>query len=104
MTIIFTTYDTDGDPYDRLYQLAGLCEASGLIGMAQDIALGAVLGLSPEDQAKIGQARELYVFDCVLPNGWAITTSPCFDIHDESTYWTYADDAHFLAAFDGGGG
>lgn len=86
----YLTYDGDGDPYDRLYQVASLCEGRGHVHIAQDIALGATLGLSPEDQAKIGQARELYVFDCVLPNGWAITTRPYFDIYEEHTYWTYS--------------
>lgn len=100
---IHLTYDCDGDPYDRLREVAALCAAGGHHYVAEEITLGLMLGLSPEDQVKIGTARELYVFDCVFPNGWAVTIVPWFDLDDESTYWTYSTDDLSVVEFGAGG-
>jgi hypothetical protein len=96
---VFLAYDCDGDPYDRLHDVAAHCTIRGHHGIADDITLGALLGLSPADQRKIATARELYVFDCVLPNGWAITTRPWYDPEDEATHWTYSTGDHAVVTF-----
>jgi len=95
----FLSFTEDGDPYERLHALAQMCSASGHTYIANMITEGAMLGLAPEDQRKIGRARELYVFDRVLPNGWAVAIDGVHDISDDTTYWTYSDDDRSVVAF-----
>ncbi len=89
--ILFTE---PSDAESRLLRLAAmLSEEGGHWGhIAREIAAGVGMGLSADDAHTIGTARELNVFDCVSPYGWAISTGNLYTVGDRSTSWSYPDD------------